>query len=586
MSGSIHAPGTGVNEFQPYKKIPTEGKDTWEATSDSTSSGRDWDTMVTEFEKSIFSFAKDDLESDSETSDGGSISLGEIAGHFTKGIGLTFTSMLKHWGQSLGFSLAFGTLLTFAPTLAVPLAAGGTILGGLKMIGAAAKIVASDTKRDTRLAWQSMGSGLLTFLPSFIGCKAAVKTAGKYGVELSKPADELGAWGSFKECCKLSVGIKPAGSKGILDIAKTTSLSKLKDIFLISESKPGNGEFQKAVEEARTQLNNQETTKKGELSTEEGKLTQAQKDELRAKNAYETIDSQIEHKQNQVENLQTEYDRLSQISKEAYQREIDEQVAKINDQIYHMDASNTRLNEMQTRGTGRIDPGALVDGSGMSLDRQASIAFNRRQITELRARDYDVFVTQEKNRIAAEIQRLNNEISAKDISRIDAKRDWDTAISATRKAQEKVDEAKKALEIIKTRLKNLTKLTEDNPDLRKLIKELKDCEDKIIFSEADENWKTTAAGGTKKKIIIGPDSNRDKLLEAINNGDVSLTASAESANCMYGSLENIDVFIKNYRSAHPKVNFWSANTPLWDGLFTTTKGYALFGAGIGDKRHE
>ncbi len=558
---------------------------------------RTWKDIVEDFENDIFAADEYKDEKDSPANDG-KISTAEKVSHFIKGIGKTFTSMAKNWKSSLGGAIAFGTILTFAPTLSVPLVVLGTAAGALQIGNSIIKAATAKTDKEARLAYQGMGTGLLTFLPSFIGSKAAVKTANKFGV-VGNVTEKDSLWKNYIECWKLSFFGQNKGSLNWWQAAKATTSSKLASMFIFS-SKGGNGRAKKVVDHINKNLEKTKTDTENELKTEEAKVEQASKDKIEAQNAFEAnkkkqeiLNAQIERTENDLKNrAKTEKDYLELRDKsikleqarydEAYQRKDDRVFGDNNDRAQNqlprdMAIQNRHQNQMDTE---------------IMTKAQSEIARLRGETWA----DYEARTQKMYNDTyvgSSGTPSLKQQVSDLQSEATHLLVEQEAKVKADKKLTEKITELKEKIAKTEKLIEQVKDYTENNTELSKILAELGDFDDRIVDTISHENWQEfaeknlgsiknrTAPGKTYKQIILAlnePDMNKiqSEFTQSIagsgginNKGRIS--PLTHDIFTRYASLDDPESILAAYRELHPKVNFWSIDTPLWDGITKTVQ---------------
>lgn len=550
-----------------------------------------WVRMIEDFEKSIFA---DDVlpNEDGSKYNNGKISTAEKVSHFVKGIGLTFTSMAKNWKGSLAGAIGFGTLLTFCPTLAVPLVVLGSTAGAFQIGSSIIKASTSTNNKDTRLAYQGLGSGLLTFLPSFFGSKAAVKTANKFGV-IGDVTENDSLWKNYVECWKMSFGISRS-KLNVYQAAKMTAASKFASLFKFS-SKGGNGKAKSIFDKMKENLEKSKKTKKDtDLKAKEEELLGKNKDKLDAEKAYEAntkkkelIDKQIRKNKETLDNrIQSEEDYLNAKKEEikALREEYDLVRQEISDRAYvdSIDQGQNNLpgdRALQNKKMNRIDQQKMQD-------IQAKIKKLQNETWE--AYQNETAKLYEKTYIDTDdVTSLQSELSELETEAIDLEKKKNSAVDAFKKLETEIQDINNEIKSTEALIERVDELTQSEAFTKALAK-LNDFDDVLVDTISHpKEWESFAkkklvpsTGIPNKEIILSLDGvENDKhysiFAQSIaGSGGRRLNPVIHDTYVRYAKLDDPDSIIKAYQELHPKVNFWSKETPFWDGITKTIQTFA------------
>ncbi len=548
-----------------------------------------WVRMIEDLEKSVF--ASDVLANeDGSKFNNGNISAAEKISHFAKGIGLTFTSMAKNWQHSLIGAIGFGTLLTFCPTLSVPLAVLGTFAGAFQIGSSIIKASTATNNKDARLAYQGMGTGLLTFLPSFFGCKSALKTANRYRVIGDKTADEASVWESFIECVKLSFGKQQKGSLNVYQVAGKTAASKFKSLFVF-KAKKGNGKAEKMLEDIEEKLKQKiEDAKKigdGETGDKhkilgkkeaENNLFNAEQNEAQAKYDYEKYD--VEGKRSQKMQLQEELDDLPQSKTDLLKR--NEEILKEYQAKIDKLEDDYSFNKAVRRNTHPLkrDP---FDGAMYERDQRnkGKIKEQLRADMEKLQRSWET-VEEDRRHLKAQIKDIDEEIRSASQTKNERLKDWNMAKDKLEKAQEALKATTEYIEKAENKLANFKQHVTENEKRSEILKAIGGLdEDTLVNGITDSEWEKTAAkhitDKQKPQLIFAIDDSadlRNSFRSDIYSKGGDISAPVHDAYCYYVDWSNPDQFLAKVKDMKPETNFFSKDTPLWDGITKTIQTFA------------
>ena len=578
---TIGISGPNKNPINPMKVQSSAGKSTWE-------------DMIDDLEEFLFLAPKVNANEIGSGFDNGEISTLEKFSNFYKGIGLTFTSAMRNWKASLISAATIGTLLTFCPTLAPLFVVGGTAMGAWQLGNSAYKAMKAKTNEQARAAWQGLGTGLLTFLPSFFGSKAAVKTANKFGV-LGTVNEKDGVWSNFLECCKMSCGFGHSNSKlNIWTAIGKTAPKKFYSLFKF-EKNPGKGKLSAAIDDIESKAKTKLDDANAELATEKGKVQAAREAELKAKHELEVNKKKQETIQKDLDSTIEAYNKRAKTNGEFREKNL-ARIAELEERRNGLEANKKRNGRVQYYTTQQHQY-----DSELAADREESIDSITNEINNIgneidnirRRSNWGQYKLENQNMLN-KIDSLNQEMLDLKNAAITLEGNDATKTSDMQKINDKIKELEeKTIPKMKEFLEKI-KGFRNTDAFTKLSKEFGKIDAKFINAAVEAkdssghviDWKNELAAGlnpsTDEKIIVlslGNEEmakNQSIFTQAIEQGSIPTNPMIYNNRCRFGSLSSPDTIVNGSKDMKWTVDFWGNNSPIIDAITRTIQGTAIY----------